>query len=358
MILIKKGEKFLMLVINTSFELAQKTGIGAYILTLLETFKILDVKYKTIELKIPKWFKFKYFWQLLWLNTIVFVQTLIEKPKIFFSPSFLMPYLTRKDTQYITVIHDLAFYRGNEVSKYVKFIFNLSLKIAIKKADIIIVVSQSIKEELIEKCNIEPNKIKVIYNSLDKKYLLSKNINTNIILDKYNIKPQKYILSVATLHKRKNIPALISAFEQISERFPDLKLVLVGGMGNEQRAKLTRHTNIIFTGYVSDEEIPPLYKNALLYVFPSLYEGFGIPLIEAQASNCPVICSDIPVFREVAGDAAEFCSPTAQGILEKIELLINNQERRDYLTQLGLENIKRFSIDKIVQQLKEVIDES
>ena len=83
-------------------------------------------------------------------------------------------------------------------------------------------------------------------------------------------------------------------------------------MGNENREKLTKHPKIIITGYIPDEEIPTLYKNALLYIFPSLYEGFGTPIIEAQYSGCPLLCSDIPVFKEIAGNGAEFCNTDAK----------------------------------------------
>ena len=107
-----------MIHINTSLELQNKTGIGAYILTILSALQILNQKYNTIELKIPNKFKYKYIWQTLWLNSFVYINTLIMKPKVFISPSFIMPYLTRKETKYITVIHDLCSRRPNEMKKY------------------------------------------------------------------------------------------------------------------------------------------------------------------------------------------------------------------------------------------------
>ena len=343
-----------MLYINTSIELKKKTGIGAYIITLLLCLNHIQTDYKIIDLNIPYNFKYKYLWQTIWLNIPIFLKTFIYKPNVLISPAFIMPFFTRKKTKYITVIHDLAHLRENEMTKYSRFIFDLSTNIAIKKADTIVTVSETIKNELIQTFNIDKNRIKVVYNSIGEHFLNSK--NNPEILEKYNIIQQKYILSVATLNRRKNIPELIKAFESITDKYPDIKLVLVGGMGNEKRELLTKHPNVIFTGYIPDEDLPSLYKNALLYVFPSLYEGFGIPLIEAQYSNCPVLCSDIPVFQEVAGNGAEFCIPDSNGIAAKLEYLINNEQRRLELISLGQENVKRFSIENIAEQLKEVLE--
>ncbi len=333
---------------------SSKTGIGAYILTLYNALNLYSIPYKNIELKLPKGTRNKYIFHTIWLNTIIGLHTFFNKPNIIIFPAFIMPFLTRKKTKYITVIHDLAHLRENEMTKYSRFIFDLSTNITIKKADTIVTVSETIKNELIQTFNIDKNRIKVVYNSIGEHFLNSK--NNPEILEKYNIIQQKYILSVATLNRRKNIPELIKAFESITDKYPDIKLVLVGGMGNEKRELLTKHPNVIFTGYIPDENLPSLYKNALLYVFPSLYEGFGIPLIEAQYSNCPVLCSDIPVFQEVAGNGAEFCTPDSNGIAAKLEYLINNEQRRLELISLGQENVKRFSIEKIARQLSDVLE--
>ena len=333
---------------------SSKTGIGAYILTLYNALNLYSIPYKNIELKLPKGTRNKYIFHTIWLNTIIWLHTFLNKPNVIISPAFIMPFFTRKKTKYITVIHDLAHLRKNEMSKYSRFIFDLSTNIAIKKADTIVTVSETIKNELIQTFNIDQHRIKVVYNSIGEHFLKSK--NNSEILEKYNISQQKYILSVATLNKRKNIPELIKAFESITDKYPDIKLVLVGGMGNEKRELLTKHPNVLFTGYISDEDLPYLYKNALLYVFPSLYEGFGIPLIEAQYSNCPVLCSNIPVFKEVAGNGAEFCIPDSNGIASKLEYLINNKQRRQELISLGQENVKRFSIENIAEQLKDVLE--
>ncbi len=340
--------------IDISFVFKPMTGIGAYVLTIINILKKSNINFSFEELVLPAKTKFKFIYHFLWFNTLFFIKSLFCKPDVIICPSFIMPYFTRKKTKYVTVIHDLCHLRGEEMTKYSRSIFGLSVNIVIKKADTIVTVSDTIKQELIEKFNISPDRIKVVYNSIGE-HFINANLNPEI-LNKYNIQKDKYILSVATLNKRKNIPELIKAFESISDKYPELKLVLVGGMGNENREKLTKHPNIIFTGYIKDEEIPVLYKNALIYVFPSLYEGFGTPIIEAQYSNCPLLCSDIPVFREVAGKGAEFCKTDYQSIAEKMEYLINNPTRRNELINFGDNNVKRFSIENVAKQLLGILE--
>ncbi len=339
--------------IENSFLFEKCTGMGQYTKTVMNALSYLNLKFYLKNLQLPLNTKFKYFWHSIWLNTYFYLFTILKKPNVVISPAYIMPWLTRKNTKYITVIHDICFYTDPEASKYTMAIYDLSTKIAIKKADVLVTVSETVKQDLVKKFNVDPKQIKIVYNSISENFL---NFPIkNEILEKYSILKNKYILSVATLNKRKNIPELIKAFESISEKYPELRLVLVGGMGNEKRDKLTKHHNIIFTGYVKDDELPTLYKNALLYMSPSLNEGFGIPIIEAQYSECPVLCSDTAIYREIAGGGAEFCTTKSEGIAEKIEYLINDPERREELVKTGKENVKRFSIEKVAEQLKEII---
>lgn len=345
-----------MIFLDISLELKKKAGIGAYILTLIKAFESLNIPIETFEFKIGDKIKFKNIWYIIWLNTYLLIHTYIKKPEIMFFPSFFMPYFTRKKTRYITVIHDLAAERKGEMTKYFSAVFRFGTAVALKKADTIITVSQTIKDEIIKKYNINPKRIKIINNSTAD-YFMDFDDKPEL-LDKYGIQKKKYILSVATLNKRKNIPELIKAFESISDKYPELKLVLVGGMGSENREKLSTNKNVIFTGYIPDEELPTLYKNAMFYVFSSVYEGFGTPQLEAQYTGCPILCSDIPVFREVSGDGAEYCEPNAKSIAEKLEYLINNPQKREEMTMKGYNNVKRFDIAKISEQLKGVLDET
>ena len=339
--------------IDTSLVLNMKTGIGAYVLTLINALELLGINYEKIIFHINKKVRFKYFFHLIWMNTALYLKTIIEKPDIIIFPSFAMPFLTRKKTNYITVIHDLTAYRDMEMSIYDKLIGQLSLFITIKKASTIVTVSQTIKKELIEKFNIKPDRIQVINNSIAE-HFLKKQLNTDIIKN-YNLLPQKYLLSVATFNKRKNIPNLIKAFDILSNKYPYIKLVLVGGNGNGIKDLYKNNPNIIFTGYINDYDIPALYKNALAYVFPSFYEGFGTPILEAQYSKTPLICSDISVFHEIAADGAFYCKQDPLSIANAIINVIDNPEESNRIITNAQKNIQKYSIENISEQLKFVI---
>lgn len=347
------------IIIEEECALLNKTGIGQYTIIMEKALNTLKISYKNFPKNFLKILSFnsylKNFAYIFWYNFIFIFKLLrIKEESLLISTNFFLPFIKLKKCKYITVIHDIRlFLFPNQATKIGRALFLSRFYNAIKKSDIIITVSETVKKELLQHFNINSDKIKVVYNSISPSFIDFQADKS--LIKKYNLSERKYILSVATLNQNKNIPELIKAFESITDKYPDIKLVLVGGMGNEKRELLTKHPNVIFTGYIPDENLPSLYKNALLYVFPSLYEGFGIPLIEAQYSNCPVLCSDIPVFREVAGNGAEFCIPDSNGIAAKLEYLINNKQRRLELISLGKENVKRFSIENIAQQLKEVI---
>lgn len=348
------------IIIEEECALLNKTGIGQYTIIMEKALNTLKISYKNFPKNFLKILSFnsylKNFAYIFWYNFIFIFKLLrIKEESLLISTNFFLPFIKLKKCKYITVIHDIRlFLFPNQATKIGRALFLSRFYNAIKKSDIIITVSETVKKELLQHFNINSDKIKVVYNSISPSFIDFQADKS--LIKKYNLSERKYILSVATLNQNKNIPELIKAFESITDKYPDIKLVLVGGMGNEKRELLTKHPNVIFTGYIPDENLPSLYKNALLYVFPSLYEGFGIPLIEAQYSNCPVLCSDIPVFQEVAGNGAEFCIPDSNGIAAKLEYLINNGQRRQELISLGKENVKRFSIEKIARQLSDVLE--
>ena len=143
---------------------------------------------------------------------------------------------------------------------------------------------------------------------------------------------------------------MISSFERINNDFPNLKLVIAGSKGNDKL--ISANPDIIYTGFISDEDIKVLYKNSLIFMFPSIYEGFGIPILDAQIMNIPVACSDIAVFREVAGEGALFCDISPESFAEGIRTLITNTELRENLVKKGSENVKRYSLQEIKKQIE------
>lgn len=248
----------------------------------------------------------------------------------------------------IMTIHDLAFMENpNWYSKTYVLWYKMLTPVCSKTSKRVLTVSNFSKREIIRKLRIKEDHITVIYNAASLCDEVQQ-ISPNGI-------PDKFFLAVSSIDPRKNFERLIRVFSDI----PEYNLVVVGG-GNHVFARVnipTSHENIVFTGHVSDGELISLYKNAMAFIYPSLYEGFGIPPIEAMSFGCPVMVSDIEVLHEVCGDAAVFFNPTDDNeIRDRILLLAHTPLLCNELRDRGYENIKRFSWNNSARRLKEIID--
>jgi len=216
----------------------------------------------------------------------------------------------------------------------------------IQKANKIISISQKTKNDLVDYYKIKPSKVEVIYpaNSLN---LLT--------AEKYNV-PSKYILFVGSRKEYKNFDIVLQAMNGIENQ---TFLVCVGGRGftheEEQKMKRYKIRDRVIQLDVNDQQLAYCYKNAKCFVFPSLYEGFGIPILEAFSCNCPVILSDIEVFREVAGNAALYINPKSVDTLTvAINSVINNEPLRDKKIKLGKKRLELYSWLKMAQETLKV----
>jgi len=228
------------------------------------------------------------------------VEWLIGKVDIYHSSDFLSPPLLN-GTKGVTTIHDLTwkkfpqFHTGDIVEAHER-----KLRMTIEKNDVIIVDSDKTKEDLLYYYPNAKNPIYTVSLGVDKKFF-QKESSEKIkkVLKKYNIKGP-YILYVGAIEPRKNIPTLIKAFNLVLKDYPNYKLVLAGRAGwkNEDVFGLINELNlnkkIIFTGFVEDEDLPAIYQDATVFVYPSLYEGFGLPPLEAIASGAPTIAYNTP----------------------------------------------------------------
>ena len=212
----------------------------------------------------------------------------------------------------------------------------------IQKTDKIISISQKTKNDLVDYYKIKPSKIEVIYpaNSLN----LSMAVKCNV--------PGKYILFVGSRKEYKNFDIALRAMNGIEDQ---IFLVCAGGgrftSEEEQTMKRYKIRNRVIQINVSDSQLAYCYKNAKCFVFPSLYEGFGIPILEAFACNCPVVLSDIEVFREVAGNAALYVNPkSADTLTAAINSVINNWPLRNKKINLGKKRLKLYSWSKMAQE--------
>ncbi len=240
-------------------------------------------------------------------------------------------------------IHDLAFRLYPQYySKKFRFFYNFAVPIIARRAKHIITVSHFSKQTIEKHLNIPSSKITVAHNAIEIEHWQS-----------YAIKPKPYpwpyILTVGSLEPRKNMVRLIAAFNQIIDK--NLHLV-IAGRGNSKifgKTSKSKQKKIIFTGYLNDEKLANLYANAVCLCYPSLYEGFGLPPLEAQALGCPVIVSNQTSLPEVFLDSALYCNPNkVESIVDKLIEMTGNENLRQKLVAAGYRNIKRFSWKKSV----------
>ena len=215
-------------------------------------------------------------------------------------------------------------------------------------SDAIIVDSQSTQKDVSTFFSIPENKINVVHLASDMKP------RNGYLPSKYGIKGD-YLLFVGTVEPRKNLLRLIEAFNQLD---PKLKLVIVGVSGWDNKAVYkTKNPNIIFTGYVPEKDLPIFYGNARLLVYPSLYEGFGIPILEAMHCGCPVITSNISSMPEVAGDAALLVDPySVEEIKRAVQRLLGDVKLRKKLIDNGYRQASRFSWEKTANETIKVYE--
>jgi len=279
----------------------------------------------------------------------------IKKTDIYWTPHFNVPILNIPARYRITTIHDVCHLtEHSDLSKAKKLYARMLYLSALKKSDIVFTVSNFTKNELRRIFNLnsrEIDKVKVVYEAIEFK---NKKINASTFpVD------GKYILYVGNVKKHKNIEGLIKAFRIIKDKFSDIKLVVVGRMekfisGNVDALRLIEENGlnscVVFTGVLTDEELISLYRNALLFVLPSFYEGFGLPPLEAISNGCPVFLSDIEVFREIYGDCVIYCNPyDPVDIAEKIEKFIENPALFENLKEKSKKIVERFSVEIIKQ---------
>lgn len=289
----------------------------------------------------------------------------LPKVDITIFPNFVL-WPTLKSRLTAVVIHDLAFLKFPEVVED-KNLAHLQRVVprAVREADLIITVSEAVKAELLATyATLTPERVLVTPSLLDMDYL-----NADASVDvhaQYNIPTDKYILFTGNIEPRKNLDVLVDAYTKLSPAMQSqYSLVLAGNIGwksNELIQKIKhlqgKGLNIIAPGRYRESDAASLYKKASVFVLPSLYEGFGMPILEAMACSVPVIASGIPVLREVASDAAAFVDPkNPDELAGTLDRLLNNAAAANKLIEAGHKNLLRFSWKTNVSILTEKITE-
>jgi len=344
----------------------KKVGVSVYTKKLLEYFSKVANKDNQFLVYLQKekrnelpsenaFFKYKIIkGPILWSQFFLPLELYINKKiDLFFSPAHYSPRFC--PVPIVTTIHDLSyFYFKNEFLK--KDLFKLVnwTKNSINKSKKIIAVSKNTKTDIIKFYKIDENKIQVIYNGFEKKH-------SSEILPTF----ENYILYVGTIQPRKNLNKLIDAFILIKDKYPGLKLLLAGKRGWLYSKVFTKiisnnlSKRIIHLDFVSNEELVGLYKNAKGLVLPSLYEGFGIPVLEAMSYECPVAISNTSSLPEIGGDAALYFDPENENeIAEKIEIILEDKQKIQEIVKKGLNRVKLFSWEKCGKETLEVLNKA
>ncbi len=292
-----------------------------------------------------------------------------SKIDIFHSPSFVIPRFMK--TKVVVTIHDLIHVLfKSEFSFIVQLYYKLIVRPAIRNSNIVITDSKSSESDIVDWANIDGSRIRVVSlacDSIFKKH--SDNNAMQAVRSKYGV-DGKYIMYNGNKKAHKNVEALIEAFAILKSRLKEpCTLVVVGKRDNNTTetncagidsliAKRKLSDSVVFTGHVSEYDLVGLYNSAQLLVMPSLYEGFGFPVLEAMQCGCPVVCSNISSLPNVCDDAAFYIDPySIESIAEGLHRVFTDEDLRRELADKGLERAKAFSWDKCANETLNIYNE-
>ncbi len=352
----------------------QKTGIEEYSYQVIKNIRnylrdqqVILYANPAINIKpdfnIPEKWKIKYLRSpIFWTQVRLSLELLFHPVDILFIPAHTVPLVHPKNT--IVTIHGLEYeYCPKAYSFWQRFYMRRVIKNSCQWAKRIIAVSNNSKKDLIKLYGVPEKKISVIYegygNDNSKFQIPNSKSNPNDKISNY----KTYILFTGRLEERKNIIGIIEAFEILKRKYKiSQKLILIGkfGFGGEKiKNKIDSSeykSDIILTGYVSDEDKFYLMANADVFLFPTFYEGFGLPILEAQSVGMPVVTSNVSSMPEVAGNSAVLVDPkNTNEIAEAVYKLISNESYKNDIIEKGYNNIKRFSWEKCAREISNII---
>jgi glycosyltransferase involved in cell wall biosynthesis len=280
---------------------------------------------------------------------------------VFHSPDFVLPPVRRART--VLTVHDLSFVRVPECAdpglrSYLQHVVPASAR----RADIVLADSQCTKADVVELLGVDVSRVVVVYPGVEPRFRRVQDQHTlDAVRERYGL-PVRFALGLGTLQPRKNLGRLIEAYAGLQEESAGgLHLVIAGGAGwmyeslFRRVAELRLQNTVSFPGYIADEDLPALYTLADLFVFPSLYEGFGLPVLEAMACGTPVVTSAVSSLPEVAGDAALLVDPLdTQALAEAMRRALEDTRLRSEMVEKGLRQALCFTWSESARQLLEL----
>lgn len=298
-------------------------------------------------------------------NFWILAKYLRKNPVDIYLTQYIAPFFVNKKIKIFTIIHDISFNFYPQFIKFTDLFFlKLLLPLSFKRADKIIGVSRFTQDEIIKYYKIDPRKVSFIHNAASDDFLAQEISPEKIekVRQKYGL-PKNYILYIGTLQPRKNLPALVESMVLLkSQGILDIKLVIAGGKGHNYDRKIGEaveknklSSDIFFPGFIDEKDKAAMMKGAQIFVYPSFYEGFGIPILEAMKLEIPVIASDIAPHREIARNAALFFNPQVPGELaNELAKIIKNQTIKISLVAGGIIQAKKFSWERAAQKMFEM----
>lgn len=289
------------------------------------------------------------------------VETFTGPVDIFHSPDFTLPPTHAKT---LLTVHDLSFVRdpASAAPGLLNYL-NAVVPRSVKRAHHILADSRATKEDLQEIYRVPPEKITVLYSGVEARFRRASDAEQNAVRAKYQLGAEPFILAVGTLQPRKNYVRLIQAFASICYQPSTIshQLIIVGGKGwlfdaiFAEVERLGLRERVLFPGFVADEDLPALYSAAHVFAYPSLYEGFGLPVLEAFACGTPVLTSTVSSLPEVAGDAALSVPPTdVTALAEALYRLTTDNALRAELIAKGLGRAQTFTWGRAAQELLKI----
>jgi glycosyltransferase involved in cell wall biosynthesis len=290
-----------------------------------------------------------------------------DKVDVFWATGTVLPPFLPADTLKIITVYDMVWQLYPETTtSYNLFIQKVCTRKAVAEADLIVVISQTTQDALVASLGVPREKTRLVYPGISQRYKPhDPKKAAEYIASKYGV-PSRYMATVGTIEPRKNLRLLIGVLQILKEKAPGCPLLVVGAKGwknsdlfREIQASGLTEKEIRFLGYMSDEDMPFFYSGAQVFSFPTLYEGFGLPPVEAMACGSPVVASNADCMPEVLGDAAILESPSdAAGFATAIANVLTDDSLRDAMRARGICRAQRYRPDASARRLLEVFEEA
>ena len=300
----------------------------------------------------------------------LFVEAFTGRVDVFYSPDFLLPPTRARRT--LVTIHDLSYVRVPECFPAPLLAYlNRAVPRALARADLVLADADSTRRDVNDVYRVPLDKIKTLYSGVDPRFNPSIAPESQARVRELT-QGKPYLLAVSTIQPRKNYSRLIEAFAKIANSelgiansqfaIRNSRLVIAGHRGwmyedvFETVERLGLQDRVIFPNFFADADLPALYANATLFVYPSLYEGFGLPVAEAMACGTPVVCSKASSLPEVAGDAVLYFDPRdVNAMADAMQRALSDESLRDQMRGRGFAQVKQFSWDKAARELRDYL---